>query len=66
MADQPVMSCEQVLLVYFQGNADMHSGRSSQVIFIFPITFEPLKMGGLCIKMVVIPKVFMLYFCSTP
>ncbi len=29
------------------------------------ITFEPLKMGGLCIEMVVIPKHFMLYFCST-
>ncbi len=31
-------------------------------IFILPITFEPLKtvpLGGLCIKMVVIPKYFM-------
>ncbi len=36
------------------------------IIFICPITFESLKMGGLCIKMVVIPKHFMLYFCSTP
>ncbi len=36
------------------------------IIFICPITFEPLKMGGLCIKMVLIPKHFVLYFCSTP
>ncbi len=38
------------------------------IIFICPITFEPLKMGGggLCIKMDVIPKYFVLYFCSTP
>lgn len=39
------------------------------IIFICPITFEPLKMGGggvMCIKLVVIPKLFMFYFCSTP
>ncbi len=35
MADQPVMSCEQVLLVHFQGNADVDSGRSSQYIYIY-------------------------------
>ncbi len=35
MADQPMMSCEQVLLVHFQGNADMDSGRSSQYIYIY-------------------------------
>ncbi len=34
------------------------------LIFICPVTVEPLKMGGVCIKMAVIPKLFM--FCSTP
>ncbi len=29
--------------------------------YICPITFEPLKMGGLCIKMVVIPKDFVIF-----
>ncbi len=28
VADQPVMTAEQVLLVSFQGNADVDSGRS--------------------------------------
>ncbi len=28
------------------------------IIFICPIAFEPLKMGGLCVKMVVIPYHF--------
>ncbi len=32
MADQPVMPCEQVLLMSFQGNADVDSGRSSQYV----------------------------------
>ncbi len=36
------------------------------IIFICTITFEPLKMGGLCILKFVIPKHFMLYFCLTP
>ncbi len=40
MADQPVMSCEQVLLVYFQGNADMDSGRSSQYIYILEVGID--------------------------
>ncbi len=32
MADQPVMTGEQVLHVSFQGNADLDSGRSSQYL----------------------------------
>ncbi len=32
------------------------------IIFICPITFEPLKMGGLCIKMVVIPSILCYIF----
>ncbi len=35
------------------------------LILICPSTFESLKMGAMCIKMVVIPKHFVLYFCST-
>ncbi len=31
------------------------------IIFICPITFEPLKMGELCIKMVVIPNIFVIF-----
>ncbi len=36
------------------------------IVVICPVTLERLKMVGLCIKMAVIPKHFMLYFCSTP
>ncbi len=36
------------------------------IIIIWPITFEPLKMGRLCIKMVVISKHLLEYLCSTP
>ncbi len=34
MADQPVMTGEQVLLVSFHGNADLDSGRSSLYIYM--------------------------------
>ncbi len=44
MADQPVMSCEQVLLVHFQGNADVDSGRSSQYIYIYIYTLSKIPL----------------------
>ncbi len=45
MADQPVMTGEQVLLVSFQDNAYLDSGHSSQVIYAGLLqSFIPFKL----------------------
>ncbi len=55
-----MMSCEQVLLVHFQGNADMDSGRSSQYIYLYKYKILYTKISHL------FKNYICLYLSATP